>query len=358
VDARRKGKKTATPRNRTTSQVTIKQVAEKAGVSTATISRVLTGRGYVSPERRQIVLEAVKELNYQPDRAARNLRRGASQIIGIVISDLQNPFFTSLIRGIEQTIEEDNFTLLLSNTDEDPRRENMQLRTLQAERVSGIVIAPCRPESEMLRKLAAQHMPIVLIDRNLARPKLDTVTVRNQEAACEAVQHLVSIGHKRIAWISGPERVSTAAERQQGFLEGIQAAGLSIPEAYIQIGDFRQESGYQAMQRLLELPAPPSAVLVGNNLMTLGALQAIHEDCLSIPQDMAIIGFDDMPWAASLQPPLTVIAQPTFEMGVTAARLLLDRIVNPDLPTRNVILDTRLIVRASSCSKPETETKD
>lgn len=330
--------------------MTIKQVAEKAGVSTATISRVLTGRGYVSPERRQIVLDAVKELNYQPNRAARNLRRRVAQIIGIVISDIQNPFFTSLIRGIEQTIEEDNFTLLLSNSDEDPRRETMQLRTLEAERVSGIIIAPCRSEAEMLRKLSAQHMPIVLIDRDLTRPKVDAVTVRNLEAASEAVLHLAEMGHRRIAWIGGPARVSTGAERHQGFLQGIEKAGLPIIQEYLQAGDYRQESGYLAMQSLLELPAPPSAVLVGNNLMTLGALQAIHQACLSIPEDMAIVGFDDMPWATSLLPPLTVVAQPTFEMGVTAARLLLGRIANPDLPMRKVILDTRLIIRASSCS--------
>lgn len=345
----RKPRRPVIPKNRGSSSVTIKQVAELAGVSTATISRVLSGRGYVSPEMRQRVLDAVAELNYQPDRAARNLRRRVSQIIGIVISDIQNPFFTSVIRGIESVIEEDNFVLLLSNSDEDPHRERIQLNTLEAERVSGIIISPCRSDSDVLRKLVSERMPVVVIDRAITRLKVDTVTVHNVEAACDAVQHLVSLGHRRIALIGGPERVSTGAERRQGFIQGMRAAGIPVPGEYLQIGDFRQESGYLAMKRLLDLPQPPSAVLVGNNLMTLGALQAINEECMAIPDEITVVGFDDMSWATSLQPPLTVIAQPTFEMGVTAARLLLERIENPDLPTRHVILDTSLIVRKSSC---------
>jgi LacI family transcriptional regulator len=339
------------PRNvRGSSNITIKQVAEKVGVSTATISRVLNGHGYVSPETRRIVLEAVEELNYQPNRAARNLRRQVAQIIGMVVSDLQNPFFTSVIQGIEGVIEENGFTLLLSNSDEDPRREDRQLRTLEAERVSGIIIAPCRGESEMLRRLVAQKMPVVLIDRELTRLKVDTVTVHNREAACEAVLHLKSQGHSRIGWIGGPPRLSTSMERHDGFLDGIKAAGLSLEPEYLQNGDYRLDGGYQSMQRLLNLPHPPTAVMVGNNLMTLGALQAIHEKCLSIPRDIAIVGFDDMPWAASLQPPLTVVAQPTCEMGIIAARLLLARIANPSLSTHTVILDTQLIVRSSTCT--------
>jgi DNA-binding LacI/PurR family transcriptional regulator len=349
MNEKRKPRNPIIPKNRGSSSVTIKQVAEKAGVSTATISRVLSGRGYVSFEMRQRVLEAVAELNYQPDRTARNLRRRVSQIIGVVISDIQNPFFTSLIRGIESVIEEDNFVILLSNSDEDPRREKIQLNTLEAERVSGIIISPCRSNSDELRKLVSEHMPVVVIDRTIARLKVDAVAVHNVQAACDAVLHLASLRHRRIALICGPEWVSTGAERRQGFLQGMRTAGIPILNEYLQVGDFRQESGYLAMKRLLDLPQRPTAVLVGNNLMTLGALQAIHEVCVAIPDEIAVIGFDDMSWATSLQPPLTVIAQPTFEMGVTAARLLLDRIENPDLPTRHVILDTQLIVRTSSC---------
>ena len=261
----RRPRKPVVPQKRESSSVTIKQVAEKAGVSTATISRVLSGRGYVGPEMRQRVLNAVAELDYQPDRAARNLRRRVSQIIGVIISDIQNPFFTSVIRGIESVIEEDNFVILLSNSDEDPHRENIHLNTLEAERVSGIIIAPCSGNSNVLRELVSERMPVVVIDRKIPRLKVDTVTVHNVEAAVEAVQHLACLGHRRIALIGGPERVSTGAERRHGFLQGMRAAGLSIANEYLQVGDFRQESGYQAMKRLIDLQQRPTAVLVGKS---------------------------------------------------------------------------------------------
>jgi len=327
---------------------TITQVASRAGVSTATISRVLSGVGGVSPELEQRVREAVAELDYQPNRLARNLRRQATQIVGLVIPDIQNPFFTSLLRGIENVLEQSGYTLLLSNTDEDERRERAHLATLRAEGVAGIILTPTHNDPEKYRIYVDGGMPLVLIDRSIPGANLDTVTVNNIQGAFDAVNHLVKLGHTLIGLVGGPDRVSTAYERKMGYLKALQDAGISPRQDFIQEGNMRQEGGREAMQRLLELPQPPSAVLVANNLMTLGALQAIHQRNISVPGTISIVGFDDMDWAASLQPPLTAIMQPTYELGSAAAQLLIERMQKPDRPARQVILQTRLILRDST----------
>jgi len=188
----------------------------------------------------------------------------------------------------------------------------------------------------------------VLIDRSIPGANLDTVTVNNIQGAFDAVNHLVKLGHTLIGLVGGPDRVSTAYERKMGYLKALQDAGISPRQDFIQEGNMRQEGGREAMQRLLELPQPPSAVLVANNLMTLGALQAIHQRNISVPGTISIVGFDDMDWAASLQPPLTAIMQPTYELGSAAAQLLIERMQKPDRPARQVILQTRLILRDST----------
>ena len=327
---------------------TIHQVAARAGVSTATVSRVLATADGVSQELTARVLAAVAELGYRPNRAARNLRKRVVQIVGLVISDIQNPFFTSVVRGIEKVLEEHGYTLLLSNTDEDPQREMLHLATLSAEGVAGILLAPAQSDSVELRRFIRSGPPLVIIDRSVVGMSVDTVKVNNEEGTFHAISHLIAQGHRHIALISGPDQITTAHERRLGYQRALATAGIDRVADYIQVSDFRQAGGYAAMMCLLNLPQPPTAILTANNLMTLGALQAIHDRSLRIPQDIAIVGFDDMPWAASLQPPLTAVAQPTFELGVAAAQLLLDRIHDPERALQQVILDTQLVVRASS----------
>jgi DNA-binding LacI/PurR family transcriptional regulator len=187
----------------------------------------------------------------------------------------------------------------------------------------------------------------VAVSRVLPGLKVDTVTVGNAEGAHVAVAHLIGLGHRRIGLISGPMGISTARDRQAGYERALQEAGLPLDRDLIQYADFRQSGGYNAMEQLLQMRVPPSGVFVGSNLMTLGALQTIHERGLDIPGQIAIVGFDDMPWAASLRPPLTAVAQPAYEVGAAAARLLLERLREPDRPIRHIVLETRLVVRAS-----------
>ena len=327
---------------------TIHQVAELAGVSTATVSRVFTSTNLVSEELAGRVHSAAQTLNYQPNRNARNLRTHKTSIAALVISDIENPFFTSAVKGIERVLGQSGYTLLLANSDEDEEVEQRHLQNLRAEGVSGVILAPTRDDSKTYQHLMNSGLVMVAMDRVPRDLRIDRVTVNNQDGTRSAVQHLVEQGHRKIAFITGLTKLSTSCERQLGYEQAMKECGLEINPQWIQSGEFRRETGAKAMSEILNLPVKPTAVITANNLMTLGALQAIYERKLRIPEDIAIVGFDDMSWAPSLNPPLTVIAQPTYELGAVAAQLLLDRLTAPDRPYRHVILDTHLIIRLSS----------
>lgn len=326
---------------------TVKDVSRLAGVSTATVSRVLAGFDEVSPETRERVLQAVKELNYQPNRNARNLRKSTTSKIGVVISDIQNPFFGSVVRGIEKITIKDDYTIILGNSDEDPLREQKLIAMLLEEGVAGIILVPTHVDPGSYQPLFQSDVPLVIIDRRLAAPNLDMVLVDGFAGAALAVEHLVQLGHRHIGYVGGLPHLSVMHEREQGYLAALEKHAVPFIPAYLRHGNNRQDGGYTAVRELLGQDPPPTAILIANNLMTLGGLQAIHESGSQIPEQISLVGFDDMDWAASLRPPLTVIAQPAFEMGETAATLLLERIRNPEQPHQTVMLKTHLIVRAS-----------
>jgi DNA-binding LacI/PurR family transcriptional regulator len=326
---------------------TIRDVAEAADVSTATVSRVLAGADQVTDELKERVFEATRRLRYTPNRVARNLRRRTTRMIGVVVPDIENPFFTSIIGGVEEVLQAANYNLLLANYNESPAKEYELLRTLGAEGAAGIIFTPSNAPDADYQDLVREPAPMVAISRYPEGLNVDVVAVANSAGARAATDHLIRLGHKTIAFINGPIGISTARERQAGYLEAFAAAGLEPQRDLIVHGEFRQDGGYHAMQALLSLDRPPTAVFTASNLMTLGALQAIHERGLRIPKQIAVVGYDDLPWATSLQPPLTAVAQPARDVGVTAARLLLDRLAEPERPTRRIILDTHLVIRAS-----------
>ncbi|MGD8457449.1 MAG: LacI family DNA-binding transcriptional regulator [Anaerolineales bacterium] len=335
--------------------ITIKQVAELAGVSTATVSRVISGSGPVSKKLLNRVQKAIEQLDYHPNQTARRLRRRNTKFVGVIISDIQNPYFSTLVEGIESVLLENGYLLLLGNTSEDPEREQQHLDIFMSEHVSGVIFASTGDDISSYKKFRAAGVPLVAVDRKLTDLEVDSIQLANDEAAFKAVSHFLTEGHQRIGLISGPENLSTGSERRAGYQRAILSDGLPIDQTLIQISNFRQEGGYQSMGALLDLPKPPTAVLVANNLMTLGALQMIHERNLNIPDQVSLIGFDDMAWASSLRPPLTVLAQPVYEMGITAARLLLDRIKEAEGPFQRVIFEAKLIIRASCrCAKDQS----
>jgi len=327
--------------------LTMKDVARRAGVSTATVSRALTGSTHVSPQLQQRVLRAVEELNYRPSRVARSLRTRTSRILGVIVSDIRNPFFTSLVRGIEDIAHASEYSLILCNSDEDPAKEELYIHVLSAEKVAGAIVVPIREDSTACNTLIENGIPIVAVDRRLEHVNADTVMLDNVQGAYMAVSHLVQEGCSRIGLIGGPLHTTTGKERLEGYKKALAHHGIELDEDLIKIGNYKQVSGYNLACELLRMDDAPTAIFAANNMMTLGALQAIHDQGLSIPQDIALVGFGDMPWAEVLNPALTAVAQPTYELGCTAANVLLRRIAHRNLETVEIRLDPVLVVRES-----------
>ncbi|MFZ3071178.1 MAG: LacI family DNA-binding transcriptional regulator [Anaerolineaceae bacterium] len=325
--------------------ITVNEVAKKAGVSTATVSRVINNNKGVSGTLQARVRMAIDELGYRPNRSAHHLRSGKVKRIGVLFADIRNPFFTSVLAGIENILYQAEYVLLLGNSNEDRKIEQMHLQAFIDEGVAGIILASVSNNIKQYQQVLNAGIPILAIDRCSENLKVDTISINNVQAAKEATEHLINLGHRKVAFIGGPKHISTSRLRQLGYQQAIDEH--SDMKAEIATGDFRQEGGYRAMLELLSKPDRSSAVLVANNLMTLGALQAIIEKKIHVPEEIALVGFDDMPWSTSLEPSLTVVSQPTYEMGKIAARLLLDRIQNPDHPIQNITLETKLIVRES-----------
>lgn len=332
---------------RSLARVTVTDVAARAGVSTATVSRALAGKTPVGEVLRERVLAAAAALNYRPNRAARSLRARRSLTIAVIIPDIQNFFFTGIVRGIDDVLQREDFTFLLGNSDGRADRERVYVETLRAEGAAGFIIVPAQDNPDLYQELLHANLPIVALDRTATGITLDHVMVTNLEGARDATAHLLNLGHRRIGYVGGPPNLSVAKDRYAGYGQALQQADVPLDRALVRNADFQQAGGYAATEMLLQLPARPTALFVANNLMTLGALQALHERRLRIPDDVALIGFDDMPWATSLQPPLTAVAQPTYELGTTAAKLLLARLREPERPHRRVVLETKLVVRGS-----------
>jgi LacI family transcriptional regulator, galactose operon repressor len=328
--------------------VTIKEVAEYAGVSRATVSRVLNNHAYVAEDVRSRVQEAMNTLGYEPNRAARRLRANSSDLLGLIIPDVENPLFQSLVRGVEDTAYANQLNVMLCNTDDNPEKQKVYLRVMQAERAAGLIVVPTHPnDGRMLAPVQESGIPIVLLDRETNDFEADMVRVDNVYGAYLAVRHLIQLGHQRIAVIAGTQVLTPGRERLQGAYQAFQEMGVAVDPALVRIGNFKLESGYELTHTLMRLDTPPDAMFVSNNLMTLGALRALHELDVQIPQQVALVGFDDMPWAGDLNPPLTAVSQPGRELGEQAVQLLLRRIARPNAPFQKAIMQPRLIVRVS-----------
>jgi LacI family fructose operon transcriptional repressor len=325
----------------------IKDVAKAAGVSTATVSRVLANKDFIRPETRARVLQAVAGLRYRPNLVARSLRAQRSARIGLIFSDIRNPFFASLSRAVEDAAYERGYSVLICNTDEDPKKEAMYLELLRDENVAGIVFSPTqRYSSQPLAHDA--RMPVVIIDRLVADRSLDTVVLDNVTAAYELTGHLLGNGYCRLAGLFGDSSI-TGQERFTGFKRAIQERGLE-PQSHAFVAP-RTSAGYDAVSRLLDQEARPDAILASNALLTAGAFKAIHERGLKIPSDIALAGFDLTEWGGFVDPPLTVIAQPIEEIGGAATELLFERMAEPDRPAQQVVLKGRLVVGGSSAPR-------
>ncbi len=328
---------------------TMKDVAERARVSVSTVSHVLNGTRKVSEETRGEVLAAVEELSYRPNLLARGLKTRRTYTIGLLIPDIQNSFFTSVVRGVEGVALSRGYHLFLCNTDEDPGREDEYIRELARKRVDALMVAPSARREADVRRLRGEGVPFVLVDRDVEGVDADIVGVDNRAGMRLIAEHLVELGHRRIAMISGPLDKASGYERDLGLRDALSDLELALEDFLVRFGDFRTSSGREGAREPLSLRSFPTALVTDNNQMTLGALLTISEMGLGVPGDVSVVGFDDPEWAPLTGPPLTTVAQPTYEMGVRAARMLLDRMeTEPGGESRKLLLEPWLVVREST----------
>jgi DNA-binding LacI/PurR family transcriptional regulator len=330
---------------------TMNDVAARAQVSVASVSRALSGTGRpVSEAVRLRVLRAAEELGYQPNALARNMRTGSARTLGLIISDVTNPFFTAIARSCEDVAQSESYSLVLSNTDEKPEREETSLAVMAGERVAAVMLASTNQAQDAIARLEAVRIPVVAIDRRIDGFVTDAVLVDNDGIGYQATSHLLRHGHTDIAVITGPPEISSTRERLAGYRRALADHGVRESMELIRAGDLRERGGYTAATALLDGPKRPTAFVSSNNLTTIGLLHAIRARGLRIPDDVSIIGVDDMPTADLLDPPLTVVEQPTYQLGARAAELAIRRINNPDTPIQQVILGGQLLVRSSTAA--------
>lgn len=336
-------------------QPTMKDVAGRAGVSTATVSHVLNNTRFVEEETKQRVIKAIAELGYRPSTAARSLTTNRTQTIGVVVSDSSNYFFAEVLRGIEEVVRPQNYSIIICNTSEILERESNYLDLLLRQRVDGIIAAATSQRWDALSEAEMQNTPVVFVDRTFDGLDGPYVGVDNTRGAYLGTNYLLECGHHKIGILAGFQRLSAMRDRLAGFQQALQEHEVSVPEDWVVYSELSIEGGRGAMKQLLSLPERPTAVFINNNLLSLGALLAVKELGLHCPEDVAIVGFDDHPWAAVSDPPLTVIRQPAIKVGSKAAELLLSLIKNGQSPESRVVLDCELVLRDSHCiSKNKT----
>jgi len=333
--------------------MTVKEIAKAAGVSTATVSRVLNDSDKVRESTAKRVLKVVEEMNYRMDHVARRMKvkQTDSLVIGLVITDIDNPFFSRVAKGVEDVASKNKLVTMICNTNENPEKERFFLNAMLSEKVSGAIIVPTIGNLNFFKKLVEDGFPMVIVDRKLKGLKIDSVSLNNRKGSYDAVKKLIDNGHRRIGFVAGIRGLSNTEERIAGYQNALNEAEIEISDDLIVYGDYVENGGRRAITEFMSLIDPPTAVFSSNNLMTLGCIKEIYEQKLSIPKDIAIIGFDDSTWAEALIPPLTTVKQPGYELGINAAELLIKRLRNGDANNIDVVLNPELVVRESCGTK-------
>jgi LacI family transcriptional regulator len=329
---------------------TIHDVARRAGVASITASRVINKSGYASAETRERVLAAAKEMGYVPNRLASSLRSRRTKVLALVLTDITNPFFTVAARGVEDVANKAGYTVIFCNTDEDKEKEKKYVEILMQNQVDGIILVPSDSDSESVETLQQNNVQVVVIDRHVPSQNVDQVRCDSVGGAYQLTQLLIKLGHQRIVLLNGPQNVSTAVDRLAGFNQALQAAGSALTgEQLVISGAFTRASGYQMTRQALSTSPRPTALFAGNNFIALGALQALEEAGVRVPDDMAVVTFDDLPEALVTTPFLTAAAQPVYEMAARATEILIRRLADAGPQGfEELVFPTRLILRKSS----------
>jgi len=327
---------------------TIHDVAEEAGVSVATVSHVINETRYVSPELTKKVKQAMDKLGYQRNSVARSLKTQKTHTIGLIVSDITNPFFSQLLRGVEKIATSESYTLIICNTDETLEKEELYLDVMKQNQVDGFIIAPTGKNDGKLRSFLEQDLPFVFVDRKIDNISAPSVLSENVKGAKRATEHLLEENHTRIGIVSGLDSVTTTRERIRGHVEALEKHGITFEESLLKRGNSQVQGGFDAARRLLKMEEPPTAIFSTNNLMTIGVMQFLKKEGIKCPTDIAVVSFDDFEWSNAFEPTLTTVAQAPHEIGSKAAEILFSRIADSQETKGDVRIPTELIVRGST----------
>ncbi|WP_407270901.1 LacI family DNA-binding transcriptional regulator [Radiobacillus sp. PE A8.2] len=332
--------------------VTIYDIAKLANVSPMTVSRVINNNGNIKETTKQRVENAIKDLGYIPNSAARSLTSKKTRILSLILTDITNPFFTKVARGAEDKAMEIGYQVLLSNTDEDAEKESEYINMILSTRVDGVIIAPTGDQSlKEIERLRNQNIPVVLIDRELDNFNGDIVVGDSYEGSRKLVEHLIELGHRRIALINGPSNISTARERRRGYVETLKLSSLPIHDRYISEINYKQDDAKSVIKKLISLPKQeqPTAIFAANNFIAISTIKALQSFGLSVPNDISVVSFDDIEPIDSFNPFLTVASQPAYSFGMLAMQLLIQRMEEKESnEPRKIVLPPEIIVRKSS----------
>lgn len=326
--------------------VTIKDVARAAGVSVATVSRVWNEAAFVSPETRRRVAEVAARLGYSPHGAARSLITRTTYALGVLLPDLYGEFFSEIIRGIDHMAQANGYHILVSSSHDSKDEIDAALRSMRG-RVDGMIIMSPDLETRRTLHVLQGNFPVVLLNGGPEAKEFDTITIENHEGARQMTHHLIARGHRRIAMIGGPQRNYDATERLRGYRTALAESGIELDESLIVQGDFSELSGHGAVKQLLDLERRPTAIFAANDSMAIGALSALRENHVRVPDDMAVAGFDDIPLARYMNPPLSTVHVDISQLGERAAALLLSSLQNDNRSHEQLQLSTTLVIRAS-----------
>ncbi len=330
-----------------------REIAKLAGVSSATVSRVINNDPRVSPKTASQVKKIIAEYGYVQNVIARNLRMASSKTIGFLVPDISNPFFPTVLIGVEAVCAKYGYNILLENTCEEPLKEQLAIDTLLKQRIDGIVAIVVSESGEQLKRFQTMNIPVVLIDRRTTQKDYDCVVIDNAGGISSGVDYLLRLGHTKIAMIHGQRNMTPGEERLRGYIHAMTKAGIQLNPEYIMNGNFTEEGAYSCTRELIRLSSPPTAIIAANNIMTMGVYKALADMRMRVPEEVSLLGFDDFPLAAYLSPPISIINRPTVEMGEIAAEMLFERLREEftELP-REKMLPTNLVLRGS-CAHPK-----
>jgi LacI family transcriptional regulator len=332
-------------------KITIDVIAKKTGVSKTTVSRVLNNRPYVDALTKQKILDFIEETGFTPQKSAINLSVGKTNIIGLLVPSLSNPYSLTVIQGVAEKIAQGNYELMLYTTGLSETNQKRFLQKISTKNVDGLIVLLPRDSSDLEKQLVISNLPIVLIDHRGIDTHLHSISVTNEKGSYDATEHLIGLGHERIGFITGVMDFGCSRDRLQGYQVSLANHGIPYTSEYVSEGDFTESSGYKAARKLLSLPNRPTAIFCSNDDMAIGAMRAAQEKGLKLPSDLSLVGFDDTVRASMAYPPLTTIKQPLFKMGETAAVLVKSLIDGETVESVNIVLNTELIIRGSSAKK-------